>query len=232
MINYIDNPIFGVGLTIIIFSICKYINKKFKLSILNPIALSIIWIILILKNNNINYNVYNKGGYIINFFLAPATVALALPLYKKIKLLKENFMPIIIGIFVGSLAGIITIIILGYIFNLDRTMILSLIPKSTTTAISIDISKEIGGSPAITIAFVIITGIIGNIISPKVLNICRVNNKVAKGIAIGTSSHVIGTNKAIELGETEGAMSSLAVSIAGLITVFLAPIIIKWIKIL
>lgn len=227
METYLDTALFGVTITIIAYSISLCINKKVKTAILNPIALSIIGIVGFLLYNNIDYEVYNKGGNIINFFIGPATVVLAVPLYKRIKLLKENFVAILLGILAGSLAGVISVIILGKVFELDNIIILSMIPKSTTSAIAIDIAAEIGGNPALAIAFVIATGILGNIIGPGILKAFGINNKIAKGISMGTASHVVGTAKAMELGEVEGAMSSLAIGIAGLITVLLIPFILR-----
>lgn len=227
MVAYLDTALFGITITIITYSISLFINKKIKSAILNPIALSILAIVGFLLYNNIDYEVYNKGGSIINFFIGPATVALAVPLYKRINLLKENLIAILVGIFVGSLAGVISVIVLSKIFELDNIITLSMIPKSTTSAIAIDIATEIGGNPALAIAFVIATGILGNIIGPGILKAFGINNKVAKGISMGTASHVVGTAKAMELGEVEGAMSSLAIGIAGLITVLLIPFILR-----
>ncbi|MEW8973924.1 MAG: LrgB family protein [Tissierellaceae bacterium] len=227
MTQYLDTPLFGVAITIIAYSVSQYINKRFKTSILNPIALSIMAIVGFLIYNNIDYEVYNKGGNIIGFFLGPATVALAVPLYKKIELLKENLLPILVGIFVGSLAGIVSVILLSRVFKLEDILMLSLIPKSTTSAIAMDISTQIGGNSAIAIVFVIVTGIFGNILGPDLLRRFRIKDEIAKGISMGTASHVVGTAKAMEMGEKEGAMSSLAIGVAGLMTVFLAPLVLK-----
>lgn len=227
MISYFDTPIFGVGITLIVFSFSLYISKRFKLSILNPVLVSTIIIISFLMLLKIDYNTYNQGGSIITFFLGPATVVLAVPLFNQINLLKKHLFPILIGIFSGCVAGIISIIALSKIFKLDKNLILSLIPKSTTSAIAIDIAKEIGGNQSLTVVFVVMTGVIGYIIVDKVLKVFKINNSIAKGIAIGTSSHATGTAKAIEMGEVEGAMSSLAIGVAGLITVFIAPIILR-----
>lgn len=227
MTQYLDTPLFGVAITIIAYSVSQYINKRFKTSILNPIALSIMAIVGFLIYNNIDYEVYNKGGNIIGFFLGPATVALAVPLYKKIELLKENLLPILVGIFVGSLAGIVSVILLSRVFKLEDILMLSLIPKSTTSAIAMDISTQIGGNSAIAIVFVIVTGIFGNILGPDLLRRFGIKDEIAKGISMGTASHVVGTAKAMEMGEKEGAMSSLAIGVAGLMTVFLAPLVLK-----
>lgn len=232
MTQYLDTPLFGVAITIIAYSVSQYINKRFKTSILNPIALSIMAIVGFLIYNNIDYEVYNKGGNIISFFLGPATVALAVPLYKKIELLKENLLPILVGIFVGSLAGIVSVILLSRVFKLEYILMLSLIPKSTTSAIAMDISTQIGGNSAIAIVFVIVTGIFGNILGPDLLRRFGIKDEIAKGISMGTASHVVGTAKAMEMGEKEGAMSSLAIGVAGLMTVFLAPLVLKFMDLL
>ena len=157
-------------------------------------------------------------------FLGPATVILAVPLYKQLLLLKKNFVPIIIGISVGSVVSVISVILLSTVFNLDKEIIISLIPKSVTTPIGVEISNSLGGITGITVMAVILTGITGAIIAPTVCKIFKINNPVARGIGIGTASHAVGTSKALEIGETEGAMSSLSIGIAGLITVVVAPI--------
>lgn len=226
MMAYLDTPVFGITITILVFSLCLYLSKRFKLTLLNPILLSIIIIVVLLLLFKIDYSIYNNGGSIITFFLGPATVVLIVPLYNQLNLLKKNLFSILIGISVGCIAGIVSIIILSKLFNLDHTLLLSLIPKSTTTAIAIDISKEIGGNPALTVAFVSVTGIGGYVFGEKILSTFKITNSIAKGIAMGTTSHAVGTAKAIEFGEVEGAMSSLAIAVAGLITVFLAPLII------
>ncbi len=227
MMEYIDTPLFGVALTIIVFNISDFFYKRVKNPLLNPIAISIVFIIWFLDYFNIALETHEKGGEFISFFLGPATVALSIPIYKKIDLLKRNFFPIVIGIFMGSLAGILSITIMSSFLAIEDVLMLSLVPKSTTSAVAIDISKQIKGNPSITMGFVIITGTLGNIIGPSILRIFKIRSKNAKGIALGTSSHVAGTAKAMEMGSVEGAMSSLAIGIAGIVTVFLAPLIIN-----
>ncbi|KOA19100.1 inner membrane protein YohK [Clostridium homopropionicum DSM 5847] len=227
MKELISTPIFGILISLIAFQIGCFINSKIKIALLNPLLISIILVIGFLLKFNISLEDYNKGGSFISFLLGPATVVLAVPLYKKIDLLKKNFIPIIVGIIAGSTIGMISIILLCYLFNLDSSITLSLVPKSVTAPIGIEIAKQLGGMPPLALAAIVPTGILGAIISPWVLKIARINNKVAKGVSIGTSSHGIGTGKAIELGETEGAMSGLSIGLAGLITVILSPIIVK-----
>ncbi len=225
----VNNPIFGIFITIIAFEISVFINKKTKLAILNPVFLSMIIIISFLLVLDIDFDSYNKGGSFITFFLTPATVILAVPLYKQFELLKKNLVPILIGIFVGCLTSISSIIFLSKYLNVNTKISLSLVPKSITTPIGIEVCNQIGGIPSITIVCIIITGVIGAVFGPFVCRLFKIKDKVAIGVSIGTSSHALGTTKAMELGETEGATSSLSIGIAGIITVLLAPLLIKFI---
>lgn len=227
MKELISTPLFGIMLSLIAFEIGCIINKKTRLPIFNPLFISIVLVIAFLNIFNINITDYDKGGQFISFFLSPATVILAVPLYKKIELLKSHAVPIISGITVGSIVSIITIISLCKLFGLPKTINVSLIPKSITVPIGIEVSKQLGGITSITVAVIILTGIIGAIIGPYVCKFFKIKDKVAIGVAIGTASHAVGTTKAIEMGEIEGAMSSLSIGIAGIITVIIAPIMAK-----
>ncbi|MFA5576103.1 MAG: LrgB family protein [Tissierellaceae bacterium] len=227
MVDYLDTPLFGIFLSLIAFQIGMYINKRTKMAILSPLVIALIIIIGSLNLLKIDYETFNKGGSIISFFLGPATVILAVPLYKQINRLKESALPILIGIVVGSVFSIVSVIILGKMFDLSEVVIKSLVPKATTTAISQELSAQIGGIPAITIAGTLVNGISGNLMGVYIMKIFRIRDKEAVGVALGTTSHAVGTAKAMELGEIEGGMSSLSISIAGLVTVFLAPILIR-----
>lgn len=220
---FFNTPLFGVTITIITFLLGKYINEKTKKAILNPILLSAIMIMVFLSHFNIEYETYNSGGRLASFFIAPATVVLAVPLYKNIRLLRKKWLPILIGITMGSLAGLFTVYVLCKLLDLDRTILISMLPKSTTAAISTSLSEQIGGIPALTMAFTAVTGIGGNVLGEYVFNIFKINDKVSKGVSLGTASHAVGTVKAMELGETEGALSSLSITVAGIINVFLIP---------
>lgn len=219
------SPIFGVLISIIAYEIGALIKQKFKLSIFNPLLIAIIILIVFLLKFNIKYNDYDKGGQVISFFLAPATVALALPLYKKFSLFKKNALPIIVGILCGAISGMICVIVLSKLFNLSDKLTKSLIPKSITTPIGMALSRQLGGIPSIAVVAIIITGILGSIIGPFLYKILKINDKVAMGIAMGSASHAVGTAKAIEIGEIEGAMSSLTIAISGIMTVIIAPIL-------
>ncbi len=224
--EFLSTPFFGILLSLVAFQIGNLLYKKTHSSVLNPLLVGFVLVILFLLYFGIDFETYNVGGDYISFFLGPSTVVLAVPLYKKIQLLKSNALPIIAGISAGCIAGISSILIFSSFFGLDKVVTSSLVPKSVTTPIGVEISKQIGGLPAITVAAIIVTGIIGAVLGPFICRSFRIKDRVAVGIAIGTASHALGTTRAIELGETEGAMSGLAIGIAGLITVFLAPVMI------
>lgn len=226
MIEILNTPLFGVVISIIAFEIGLYIYRKTKIAIFNPLLISITLIITFLLKTNISLEVYNKGGSLISFFLGPATVILAVPLYKEFKIFKANALPIIIGITIGSVTAIVSVSLLAKLFGLSENISRSLIPKSITTPIGVEVSQQIGGIPSITITAIIITGILGAVSAPMIFKIFRIKDEVAAGVALGTASHAIGTSKAIEIGETEGAMSGLAIGIAGLITVIIVPLLI------
>ena len=221
---FTDNIFFGLFISLVAFEIGLIIYKKTKFPLFNPLLIAIILVIGFLKIFNIYFDTYNKSGQFINMFLGPATIVLAVPLYKQFELLKKNFIPIIIGITVGSLVGILSIIAISVFFKLDRLITISLLSKSVTTPIGIEITNQLGGLTPVTVLAIILSGIVGAIVAPTVCKVFKITNPVAIGVGIGTASHAVGTSKAFELGETEGAMSSLSIGIAGVITVFLAPL--------
>lgn len=222
-----DNVLFGVVLSLAAFEIGLFINRKTKIAILNPLLIAIALVIGFLTAFNIDFDTYNNGGKFINMFLGPSTVVLAVPLYKQIDLLKKNSKAILAGVFLGSFIGICLIIGISYLLGLDTTLIKSLIPKSVTTPIGISISSQIGGITAVTVLAIIITGVMGAVFGPAVCKLFKIEDSIAVGIAIGTASHAVGTTKALELGEIEGAMSSLSIGVAGIMTVVLAPLILN-----
>lgn len=227
MSEYLDTPIFGFALTVIAFQVGLYINRKVRNAIFNPLIIAITLIMIVLISLDIDYEIYNKGGSIVTFFINPTTVVLALPLYKQLNKLKGRGITITIGIAAGTIASFISVIYLGKLFGISETITLSLVPKSATTAISKEISSQIGGIPALTIAATSITGIIGYLMGPGIFKILGINDEVAIGIALGTASHAMGTAKAMEIGEVEGGMASLAIGVAGLMVVLITPLMIK-----
>lgn len=228
MYNVFDTEIFGIILTILFFNIGIYIQKKTNKPIFNPLLIAILGIILFLSITKIPYESYKLGADRINFFLSPVTIVLAVPLYKQFDLFKKYLLEILIGISCGVVVSFISIKLIGHFTNADVDIINSLIPKSITTPMGISLTKTLNGVEAITVVSIILTGILGAIISPIVFKIGKINNPVAKGIALGTSAHALGTTKALEMGEVEGAMSGLSIGISGIITVILIPIIINF----
>ncbi|WP_372714149.1 LrgB family protein [Ilyobacter sp.] len=222
------NPLFGIILSLSTFELGKRIYMKWRYPIFNPLMISITLTILFLLKFNIPYEAYSSGGNIIMFFLGPATVVLGVSLYKHTQRLKEYFFPILAGVVAGSFTAVLSVIVLGKLFGLKKLLILSMIPKSITTPIGIELSKSLGGDPSITVVGIMITGITGAISSPFICKFFKIENKISKGIGIGTSSHAVGTSKAIEMGEIEGAMSGLAIGMAGLVTIFLVPLLTKF----
>ena len=219
-----NNMFFGIFISLIAFEIGLFIYKKTKLPIFNPLLTATILIICFLKIFNIDFDTYNNGGQFINIFLGPATIVLAVPLYKKLNLLKENFLPIFSGILVGSLVSVLSVISIATFLGLDNSLTVSLLSKSVTTPIGIEITNSLGGSSSITVLAIVLSGIIGAIVGPTVFKVLKINNPISRGVSLGTASHAFGTSKALEIGEQEGAMSSLSIGVAGIVTVFLAPL--------
>lgn len=223
----INSPLFGILLTLVTFEIGVTISKKFKYSFLNPLLIANVLIVGFLLITGISLESYNVGGDYISIMLSPATVVLAVPLYRQISKLKQFWKPILAGIFAGSLTSLACVIVVSKLIGLSETLMLSLLPKSITIPMGSVVSAQIGGIPPVTIIAITITGITGAVSAPAVCRFCHIKHKVAQGIAIGTASHALGTTKAMEMGEVQGAMSSLSIGIAGVFTAIAAPIIIQ-----
>lgn len=223
----INSPLFGILLTLVTFEIGVTISKKFKYSFLNPLLIANILIVGFLLITGISLESYNVGGDYISVMLSPATVVLAVPLYRQISKLKQFWKPILAGIFAGSLTSLACVIVVSKFIGLSDTLMLSLLPKSITIPMGSVVSAQIGGIPPVTIIAITITGITGAVSAPAVCRFCRIKHKVAQGIAIGTASHALGTTRAMEMGEVQGAMSSLSIGVAGLFTAIVTPIILS-----
>ena len=220
MTQFMSNSLFfGAAISLIAYEAGLLLKRKFKMAIFNPLLIAIIAVIAVLCLLHIDYDTYNQSGQYISYLLTPATVCLAVPLYQQMELLKKNLKAVIIGIVSGVLASLVSVLILAKLFSLSHEQYVTLLPKSITTAIGMGVSEELGGIVTITVAVIIITGVLGNMIAETVIKLARIEEPIAKGLALGTSAHAIGTAKAMELGEIEGAMSSLAIAVAGLLTV-------------
>lgn len=215
----INSVFFGAVISLAAYEAGLLLKRKLKLAVLNPLLISIICVMAVLLILDMDYEKYNEGAKYISYLLTPATVCLAVPLYEQLALLKKNFKAVAAGILSGVLASLVSVLALAKLFGFNHEQYVTLLPKSITTAIGMGVSEELGGIVTITVASIIITGILGNVIAEFVYKIFRIEEPIAKGLALGTASHAIGTAKAMELGQVEGAMSSLAIAVAGLLTV-------------
>lgn len=218
---------FGVALSIGAYILGTVIKKKWNIFIFNPLLVAITTTIATLLVLGIDYSSYNQGAQFLTYLLTPATVSLAIPLYEQVMLLKKNLTAILVGIASGVFCSGISIFAMALLFGLNHTQYVTLLPKSITTAIGIGLATELNGYVAITVSAIILTGLTGNIAGGLFCRMLGVRNPIAKGVAIGTATHVMGTSKAMEIGEIEGAMSSLSVAVAGCMTVG-AAILFEW----
>ncbi len=225
MTEFLEDSLFaGVTISLLAYVLGYYLKKKFKFGFLNPLLISIAATIIVLVVADVDYEIYNKGASYISWFLTPATVCLAIPLYEQWQLLKDNFKAVLFGIVAGVLTSLATVFVLAKLMGLSHEEYVTLLPKSITTAIGMGVSDELGGYVTITVAVIIITGVFGNIFGELICKLFRITEPISKGLALGSASHAIGTAKAMELGEVEGAMSSLAIAVAGVLTVIGATI--------
>ncbi|HSP46490.1 MAG TPA: LrgB family protein [Clostridiaceae bacterium] len=225
------SPLFGLMITLLAYQAGVLVHKKLKTPLLGPLVVASGLIILLLVLTGIPVENYSVGGSIITFFLGPSVVVLALPLYRNFRLLKANWIAILSGITVGSFAGILTILVLSFVLDLDGSIMISILPKSVTTPIGLEITKELGGISSITVLSIFTTGLLGAMIYPYVFKVFRIKHPVAKGVALGTAAHALGTAKAVEIGDQEGAMSGLSIGLAGIVTVFLIPLVLSFLGI-
>lgn len=210
---------FGVFVTLAAYFLGLKVKEKTGLAIMNPLLIAIVLVMLLLRGLDIDYAAYNQSARLVSSLLTPATVCLAVPLYEQLQLLKRHKAAILTGVISGVLTSLICVLVLAMLFGLDHAAYVTLLPKSITTAIGMGVSEQLGGHVSITVAVIIITGVIGNMIAESVCRAFHITEPIARGVAIGTASHAIGTTKAMELGEVEGAMSSLSIVVAGVLTV-------------
>lgn len=215
---------FYVLLTLLAYETGLLLKKQFRLPVFNPLLTAIVLILLFLLFFHTDYTDYREGTKYISYLLTPATICLAIPLYEQLELLKKNYKAVFAGIVSGVITSLSVVLLLAHFFQLDHASYVTLLPKSITTAIGIEVSEELGGYVPITAAVIIVTGVLGNMSAEIICKVFKIHDPIAKGIAIGTSSHAIGTAKALELGAAEGAMSSLSIVAAGILTVLGANI--------
>ena len=223
MTDFCNNSVyFGVAISLVGYVIGVQLKKKFKLAVLNPLMISIIFVVGVVLLFKFDYPSYKKQAEILNYLLTPATIALAIPLYQQLSLLRKNLLAVICGIISGVFASMSSVLAMSVLFSLSHEDFVTLLPKSITTAIGMGVSEELGGIQTITVAVIIVTGVLGNVIGEGVCKLFRITEPISRGLALGTAAHAIGTAKALEMGEIEGAMSSLSIAVAGLLTVVFA----------
>ena len=225
MKELIENSVFiGVMISLASYGLGMWLRKKTGLSFMNPLLISIILVIAFLLLTGVSYKTYAEGANAISFLLTPATICLAVPLYQQFNLLKKNWKAVVAGVVSGVVSSLVCILLLALLFKFDHQTYVTFLPKSITTAIGMGVTEELGGYVSLAVIVIVITGVIGNVIAEWVLKLFRIEESIAKGIAIGSSSHAVGTAKAMEIGQIEGAMSSLSIVVCGLLTVVGASI--------
>ena len=224
-----SSSFFCVALTLIAFCAASALQKKWKMAVLNPIVLSAAVVIAVLKILDIPNETYQAGCKILSFLLTPATICLSISFYEQFQNLKKHLAAVSAGVIAGTVASIGAVWVLSRLFGLDRALLASMLPKSVTTAIGVALSSELGGIAAITTAAIVITGIFGNIIGPALCRLFRFDDPVAQGAALGTSAHVIGTTRAMEMNALAGAVSSLSLTLAGIVTCIIMSVLAQYV---
>lgn len=225
MKDVLTSPVAWLALSVLAYEIGLYISRRCKTPAANPLLIATALMCALLVATGSSTQSYNTGGALISLFLTPATVSLAIPIYRQLETLKKHLLPILLGALAGSLTSLGSVFLLCRLFGLDDRTCASLLPKSVTTPIGVEISRTLGGIPAITAIAIVITGLFGAICLPSFLKRLGVDHPVVMGVSIGTAAHAVGTARAMALGETEGAMSGLAIGMAGLITALLASVL-------
>ena len=225
MHSLVHSEIFDLALVVGTYIAATILYKKTHLSVLHPLLTSIFVIIVILEFLDIEYASFQQGSHLIHFMLGPSVVALGYVLFEQMKYLKGNVVSILTSVFVGAIVGIISVIVIGKLMGADQSLIATLQPKSVTTPIAMGISEKNGGIPSLTAVIVVAVGIFGSIVGPAVMKVLGIESRIAKGLALGASSHGVGTAAAIQLGAVEGALSGLAIGLMGIMTAILVPVI-------
>lgn len=230
--KFLNNEIYLIAITFIAFGCAKLLQRRFRVTLLNPILVSTLLLLIYMAATDTPYESYRAGGRYIEFWLKPAVVALGVPLYRQLSNIKKQLLPLLTSELVGCVIGIVSVVVIAKLLGSSSELILSLVPKSVTTPIAIEISESIGGIPALTSAVVICTGIFGNLAGFKIVKMSRIKSPIAGSLSVGTAAHAIGSAAAIEKGERYGAFSSLGMTMNGLFTALLTPLILRLIGII
>lgn len=228
MTELLKQPALQVTITLVLYVMVNRLYRRIHFFMFNPLILATALVICVLWGTGIDYDTYNNGGRIITFFLGPATVALGVPLYKQLPVIKANLKPILLGVFCGSVTAVVSTLLIAKAMGAGRYTLYSLAAKSTTMPIALGITEKLGGNDKLIVFAVAVTGIFGGMVGPEVMKLFRIRSRIAVGIGIGTASHAGGTSRAILVGEVEGSMSGAAIVLTGLVTALLAPLLVKW----
>lgn len=221
----LESQFFGLFLSLAFFQLARWLNRKAGREVISPLLFATLLCIAVLLVFDIDFEVYNRGAQYLDVLLTPATICLAIPLYRQYELLRRNAVAVLAGSVAGVAAHMAGCLLMLAVFRMEAAEFITLLPKSITTAIGKSLSAELGGYPAITMAAIMITGLFGAAIAPALLRLFRVRDPLAQGLAIGTASHAAGTSTAVQMGEIQGAASSLAIVVTGLLTVVAAPLL-------
>lgn len=225
--SYLENKYFLIALTFVVYVTAQIIQKRTGMSFLNPILVTIAVLICILMSAGVDYQTYAAGGDYIDFWLKPAVVALGVPLYRQLEAIKKQLLPILLAELAGCVAGVVSVVVVAQLLGASKEVILSLAPKSVTTPIAMEIAQTVGGIPALTAAVVVCTGIFGGMAGFKMMKYSRVKSPIAQGLSMGTAAHAVGTSAAMDVGYRYGAFSSLGLTLNGLFTALLTPLILS-----
>lgn len=225
--EFLTNKYFLIALTFAVFVVSQYLQRRTGLKLLNPILVSITVLICFLLVTGVDYSAYREGGDYIDFWLKPAVVALGVPLYKQLETIRKQMLPLLVAEMAGCVAGIISVVVVAKFLGASQEVIMSLAPKAVTTPIAMEVSESIGGIPALTAAVVVCTGIFGGMAGFRIIKMGRVKSPIAGGLSMGTAAHAIGTSAAMERGDRYGAFSSLGLTLNGLLTALLSPVILS-----
>ena len=225
MLDFLTQSVFfGTVLSLAAYEVGLYCKKRWKRALFNPLLIGVILVVAVLAVLRIPYDTYYSGAKYISFLLTPATVCLAIPLYEQFQLLKKNALAILAGVVSGVLTSVTLVLLFSLAFHFSHAEYVTFLPKSVTTAIGMGVSEQLGGNVSITVVVIIVTGVLGNILAEPVCRLFSITNPIARGIGIGSASHAIGTAKAMEMGQIEGAMSGLSIAVSGILTVAAAAV--------
>ena len=230
--SFLENEFFLLAVTFGVFFLAKWLQKKTGLMLLNPILLSIAVLIIFLKTANISYETYSEGGRLIEFWLKPAVVALGVPLYLQLETIKKQLLPILLSQLAGCVVGVVSVVLIAKLMGASDEIIYSLVPKSVTTPIAMEVTQSLGGIPSLTAAVVVCVGLLGGILGFKALKLTHVGSPMAQGLSMGTAAHAVGTSAAMDVSRKYGAFASLGLTLNGIFTALLTPTLLRWLGLL